>query len=264
MNFTDSHCHIDFPAFDNERRTILEQCCQNNINKIIVPAVSPSKWQSLLDITKNNTTNCQLYPCLGIHPWYLNNLHDNHLLQLEKMIFDNRQKIIAIGETGLDGVIALEQNNLAKQQAFFEFHIIMANQFNLPLIVHHRRTHPQIFQQLKSTKVNKRGVIHAFSGSYQQGKSYIDLGFKLGIGGTISYSRAEKTIKAVKRFPLESLVLETDASAMPLQGMQGKDNSPLMLSPIFEILVSLRSESKEEIAETIENNIEQIFKLKPL
>lgn len=259
--FTDSHCHIDFSEFDENREHLLAQCYSANITKIIVPAVSPFTWQSLLNIAQNNQSNCQLLPCLGIHPWYLNDLNNSHLSQLETAIAQNKQQLIAIGETGLDGVIAKEQNNLTQQQDFFEFHIQMANHYSLPLIVHHRRTHQEILQQLKATPVKNHGIIHAFSGSYQQGKAYIDLGFKLGIGGTITYPRAEKTIKAVKRFPIEALVLETDAPAMPLFGMQGQANSPLNLSVIFERLVEVRTESKEELAEAIEKNIEQVFHL---
>ena len=112
---------------------------------------------------------------------------------------------------------------------------------------------------LKKVNLTRAGIIHAFSGSYQQAKNYIDLGFKLGIGGTITYPRAEKTIKAIKRLPLDSLVLETDAPAMPLYGFQGQANSPLKLINVFESLVAIRQESAEAIAEQIEQNISQLF-----
>lgn len=258
-HFTDSHCHIDFSEFDENRQQLLSLCYAANIKKIIVPAVSPSTWQSLLNIAKNNQTPCQLLPCLGIHPWYLNGLTHDHLSQLDDAIASNRQQLIALGETGLDGVIAKEQDNLTLQQSFFEFHIQMANKYSLPLIVHHRRTHQEILQQLKSNPVEKNGIIHAFSGSYQQGKAYIDLGFKLGIGGTITYPRAEKTIKAVKRFPVDALVLETDAPAMPLFGMQGQANSPLNLSIIFDKLAEIRQAPKQQLSEAIESNINRLF-----
>ncbi|MDG1751356.1 MAG: TatD family hydrolase [Thalassotalea sp.] len=260
-HFTDSHCHIDFAEFDKNRNDLLEQCFSENITKIIIPAVSPSTWQNLLYLVKNNQSNCQLLPCLGIHPWYLDDLTNEHLAQLDETIAQNKQQLIAIGETGLDGVIAKAQNNLTKQQTFFEFHIHMANKYALPLIIHHRRTHQETLQQLKSVPVENAGIIHAFSGSYQQGKAYIDLGFKLGIGGTITYPRAEKTIKAVKRFPVDALVLETDAPAMPLFGMQGQVNSPLNIGTVFAHLAKIRDEPKQQLAEAIEENIKQVFRL---
>lgn len=259
--FTDSHCHIDFAEFDDVRIALLASCHLANITKIIVPAVSPTSWQTLLNVIETNHSDCQLFPCLGIHPWYLNDLNEAHLTLLESNIAKHRQQLIAVGETGLDGVIAKEQNNLAKQQTFFDFHIHMANKYALPLIIHHRRTHQETLQQLKATPVAKSGIIHAFSGSYQQGKAYIDLGFKLGIGGTITYPRAEKTIKAVKRFPAEALVLETDAPAMPLFGRQGQANSPLNLITVFESLAEIRNEPKQKLAEVIEDNVKQLFQL---
>lgn len=262
MKFTDSHCHLDFPELAAALPVLLQQCQQASIHQIIIPAVSPNNWQAILDLTsKYNSKTCQLLPCLGIHPWYLDNLTEQALALLVDKITIEQAKILAIGETGIDGVIAKEQNNLAKQQAFFQQHIELANQFNKPLIVHHRRSHQEVIQSLKNNPVNNGGVIHAFSGSFQQAKTYIDMGFKLGIGGTITYPRAEKTIKAVKRLPLSSLVLETDAPAMPLYGEQGKSNSPINLIKVFNCLAQIRAESPEEIAQALEQNISHCFQL---
>ena len=259
MKFTDSHCHLDFSAFDSDREKLLLQCAESNIANIIIPAVSPNTWHNIFEIISANTSTSKLYACLGIHPWYLNDLNTNHLQQLATEVHQNKDNIIAIGETGLDGVIATEQNNLLKQQEFFEFHLHLASSVNLPVIVHHRRTHNEIIQQLKQNIPSQGGIIHAFSGSYQQGKTYIDLGFKLGVGSTITYSRAKKTINAIKRFPLDALVLETDAPAMPINSQQGQRNTPLTLLTIFDVLTEIRTEKKENIAEVIENNIQQLF-----
>lgn len=259
MRFTDSHCHLDFSEFDQDRNAVLKTCVNNHILKIIIPSVSPDNWQDVLDLTQNNSSACLLYPALGIHPWYLDKLNNEHLSLLETTVSTYKDQLIAIGETGLDGVIAKEQNNLAKQQEFFEFHLHLANKFQLPVIVHHRRTHNEVLERLKQTHVKKAGVIHAFSGSYQQGKAYIDLGFKLGVGSTITYDRAKKTINAIKRFPLDALLLETDAPSMPIQGKQGERNTPITLNTVFNHLVAIKDEAKEEIAESIEKNIQQLF-----
>ena len=142
---------------------------------------------------------------------------------------------------------------------------------------------------LKRYQLAKAGIIHGFSGSYQQAKGYIDLGFKLGVGSTITYSRAKKTINTLKRLPLESLVLETDAPSMPLspevnskkvltsnedneqkkvevtansrgsEKINSPANSPVNLIRIFDVLTTIRPESPEEIANQLERNIEQVF-----
>jgi len=269
MKLTDTHCHLDFkeltPEQSNMPDTLLAQCMKQHIHQIIVPAISPDNWQNVLDLTHFNQelTNdkCKVFACLGIHPWFLDNLEQQHLALLAEKVSENRAAIIAIGETGLDAVIAKQQNNLNKQLEFFEFQLRLAKQQQLPVIVHHRGTHNETITLLKKVKVPRAGIVHAFSGSYQQACQYIDLGFKLGIGGTITYPRAKKTINAIKRLPLSSLVMETDAPAMPVNGFQGESNSPLRLINVFERLISLRDEAPEIIAETMEDNISALFKL---
>jgi TatD DNase family protein len=269
MKFTDSHCHLDFDNFNTELvcsvKPLLKQCAQKNIHQIIIPAISPNNWSSVLALANSHQKwefdDCKVFACLGIHPWFLNNLKQGHLDALAQKVTENKDRIIAIGEAGLDGVIAKQQNNISKQQLFFEYQLQLAQQHQLPIIVHHHRTHNETITLLKQVKIDRGGIIHAFSGSYQQACQYIDLGFKLGIGGTITYPRAEKTIKAIKRLPLSSLVLETDAPSMPLYGYQGEDNSPLHLLSVFEKLTEIRHECREEIAKTIENNISALFHL---
>jgi len=268
MKFTDSHCHLDFKEFSSNpnlsTESLLKQCAKSDIHQIIIPAITPKNWEAVLALANNrnnSTSDCKIFACLGIHPWFLTDLQQQHLDDLAHKVSKNKTAIIAIGEAGLDGVIAKQQNNLNQQKVFFEFQLYLAQQHQLPIIVHHRRSHNDIIALLKQAKVDRGGIIHAFSGSYQQACQYIDLGFKLGIGGTITYPRAEKTIKAIKRLPLSSLVLETDAPSMPLYGFQGESNSPLRLINIFEKLVELRHESPEEIAQEIEQNIATLFTL---
>ena len=269
MKFTDSHCHLDFAEFEQHLTTLLTNCVEQNIHRIIVPSIAPSNWQKVLLLTKKQPDKktllnqaqqpINLFAALGIHPWFLNNLNDHHLNQLSTQVKQHKQQIIAIGETGIDGKIAEQEDNLAKQLHFFDFQLTLAKQEKLPIIIHHRRSHQHILPLLKQYSLTKSGIIHAFSGSYQQAKQYIDLGYKLGIGGTITYPRAKKTINAIKRSPLSSLVLETDAPAMPLSGFQGEINSPLHIIEIFNTLVNIRSESAELIAEQLELNSETVF-----
>jgi len=269
MKFTDTHCHLDFDALTSTQKSaadsLLAECFKQHIQRIIVPAISPDNWSNVLALTKLNpklnNNSCKVYACLGIHPWFLDNLEQKDLALLAKKVTENRANIIAIGEMGLDAVIAKRQNNFNKQLEFFDYQLQLAKQQKLPAIVHHRGTHNETITLLKQIKHPQAGIIHAFSGSYQQACQYIDLGFKLGIGGTITYPRAKKTINAIKRLPLNSLVMETDAPAMPLYGFQGESNSPLRLINIFDALLSIRDEEPELIAETMENNISTLFKL---
>ncbi|TYK65990.1 TatD family deoxyribonuclease [Colwellia echini] len=283
MQFTDSHCHLDDVAFTAQLPQLLAQCQQLAINRIIVPAISPKNFDNVLTLAKTHHNKpINIYPCLGIHPWFLQGLTDIHLEQLTALIAKSKNNIIAIGEIGLDGAIAKNaeaygqtvEKSWQHQQHFFDYQLNIAKEQNLPVIVHHRQSHDKIMPFLKRYKLENAGIIHGFSGSYQQAMGYIDLGFKLGIGSTITYSRAKKTINAIKRLPLSSLVLETDAPSMPLsKEILNKDelssidgnktntpaNSPINIIKIFNVLAAIREEDSEQIADQLESNIEQIF-----
>lgn len=291
FTFTDTHCHLDFPEFSTIRDTLLNACHKQGIKRLIVPSVAPDNWQKVLDLCSgslltdaeqrikpsNSATQgsmsknsmppnsigqglisrraMKLLPALGIHPWYLQTLSDESLEQLDDIVKLNRLHIVAIGETGLDGTIAEQQDNLKKQQYFFDHQISLAQKYQLPMIIHHRKSHPITVQMLKAKPLAYGGIIHGFSGSYQQAKAYLDAGLLLGIGGTMTYERAKKTINTIKRLPLTSIVLETDAPAMPLQGHQGQPNSPLMAKVVFDALCLLRDEEPAQIALQLEENV---------
>jgi len=256
--FTDTHCHLDFDSLSGDLTSLLSQCEQLGITRIIVPSIGPQNWQKVLTLTQQKLP-IVIQACLGIHPWFLSEFNNNSLEQLGILAGENKANIIAIGEAGIDGKVAEEQDNMALQVEVFREQIQLANQLDKPLIVHHRRSHQDVYRELARVKCERGGVIHAFSGSYQQATNYIDLGFKLGIGGTITYPRAQKTLKAVSKLPLSSLVLETDAPSMPLFGQQGEDNSPINIPGIFTQLCSLRSESPDKIAEQLQANVSELF-----
>lgn len=259
MKFTDSHCHLDFSELTDHHTDILLACANKNIHQIIVPSISPDNWQQVLSLSKLHTQP-KTFACLGIHPWFLNDLTYNCLDELTVISTNNKNHIIAIGETGIDGKIAEEQGNLSKQIDFFEHQLILAKKLNKPVIIHHYKAHQHIIPLLKKHHISN-GVIHGFSGSFQQATNYIDLGFKLGIGGTITYPRAIKTIKTVSKLPLDSILLETDAPSMPLFGFQGEVNSPLKILDVFERLCEIRNDPPENIALAIESNIKKTFSI---
>jgi TatD DNase family protein len=287
MKFTDSHCHLDDTAFSEILPALLEQCLQVGVHRIIVPSIAPKNFDHVLNLSKNhqniNTAkSVSIFPCLGIHPWFLENLTEYHLKQLALKVEQHKSQIIAIGEIGLDGAIAknaaqygqTSEQNYNQQMYFFDYQLNLAQQHDLPVIIHHRQSHDKIIPFLKKFQLARTGIIHGFSGSYQQAKAYLDLGFKLGVGGTITYSRAKKTINTIKRLPLNSLVLETDAPSMPLSKevltslelstgvnthLPPPTNSPVNIKYVFAVLNQLRAESAEQIAHQLEENIEQLF-----
>ncbi|MFT6388683.1 MAG: TatD DNase family protein, partial [Cellvibrionaceae bacterium] len=194
-------------------------------------------------------------------PWRLNSLEGKvldsaQLTQLEYYL--SQEKCVAVGECGLDALI---ESGLDKQQAIFEQQIQIACKLELPLIIHVRKTHNETLKLLSHYRPKAGGVIHGFTGSVDLAQRYWSLGFYLGIGGSITYPRANKTRKTVKGMPLESLLLETDAPDMPLSGFQGEPNSPLRLPDIAHALAELRQDTFESICHVTTENSRQLFML---
>ena len=260
MRFTDSHCHLDFAPLIHHLPDLLLACRERGVQRIVVPGVSPDNWKQVLAL--NSTSQVTIYRAIGVHPWYLKGLDETTITCLEGLIENNANKLVAVGEIGIDGKIAEVQNNLTQQIQFFDRQLAIASKNKLPAIIHHRKSHPLIIERLKSLRFEQGGIIHAFSGSYQQAKHYIDRGFKLGIGGTITYERAEKTRRTVSKLPVDCIVLETDAPSMPIFSQKDPHNSPLNIPLIFNCLTKLRSETPEQLALELENNITTVLNLK--
>jgi TatD DNase family protein len=245
----DSHCHLDFSCFDHDRVEVLERCKKLTIETIVLPGTQANQWQKQIELCQIHS---QLRFALGLHPYFLNHFEPAHLVTLTKLLEQYQSKVLALGEIGLDTHIEVDWE---LQKQVFEQQLMMATERTLPVILHHRNSHNELIRILKTTKFNQGGIVHAFSGSLQEAQTYIDLGFKIGIGGGITYPRANKTRKTIAQLPLSCLVLETDAPDMPLMGKQGQRNSPEYLPEIFECLLALRKENKQEILQACSENV---------
>ncbi|MDF7667041.1 TatD family hydrolase [Orbaceae bacterium ESL0727] len=255
--FIDTHCHFDFPLFLNHLTDALQRVAQANIKGLIVPSVSSDRFDMVLSLAENHPA---IYAALGLHPIFQHIESDLHYLT-EKLSAQS-PKLVAIGEVGLDRYI-LDKPNLAidwqQQLYFFTQQLKLAKQFDLPLLLHSRHAHDALYHELRQANLPCRGVIHGFSGSYEQAMQFVKLGYYIGVGGVISYPRARKTRTTIAKLPLHCLLLETDAPDMPLNGQQGQPNRPENIAQIFTILTQLRSESAEQILQTITTNTLTLF-----
>ena len=249
----DTHCHLDLPELLPQIEHHLQQARALGVQAILVPAVEQKNWLPLLALQPQ----FQIEVALGIHPWWAAGAQREALVLLQQL--GTKPEVCAIGEIGLD--YALDEQTFSAQELLFSQQLAIAKALKKPVVLHHRKSMVQLLAELKRQQFTEGGILHAFSGSYQQGQAFIDLGFKLGIGGTISYERAEKTKKAVQRLPLEALVLETDAPAMPLAGFQGQVNTPSQLALVFQALVELRPEPAAELAAQLWQNSCQVLRL---
>jgi len=257
--FIDSHCHLNFDCFNVELDNLMENLKAVGINKLIIPGTDASRWSGIVELTKQYPA---LYFALGVHPHFLNNFKQEDLQILEEYLNTSLQKIeprcIALGEIGLDKLI---ETDMAIQEKVFLMQLVIAERLRLPVILHVVKTQSRILQLLKESKFSYGGVYHAFSGSEEIANEFIKLGFKLGIGGVITYPNANKTRNAVSKLPLTSIVLETDAPDMPIYQQSTSHNSPLNLKIIFESLCEIRKESSTVVAQQIYANTKGIFSI---
>lgn len=255
--FIDTHCHFDFPLFYDDDVASLQLAAAAGIERIIIPAVASRHFERVLTLTRSHSP---LYAALGLHPLYISQHTDTDLSLLDAYLRQQPEKLVAVGEIGLD--LYMREPQFERQCMMLEAQLKLAQRYDLPVILHSRRTHDRLAQLLRRIEVPRTGVVHGFAGSLAQAQVFIRLGYYIGVGGTITYSRANKTRQAIARLPLDRLLLETDAPDMPVSGYQGQPNRPERVTDIFQSLCQLRPEPAEELAAAIYQNSCRLFQLR--
>lgn len=241
MELFDSHCHLDVAEFDADRAAVLARARAAGVGQMVVPAVTAAGWPDLLALCRGEAG---LYPALGLHPIYLDSHRDADIDELRRRVATENP--VAIGEIGLDFFVkGLDRE---RQQWLFEQQLLIAEAFSLPVLLHVRKAHDPVLATLKRMKFAHGGIAHAFNGSAQQAQHYIDLGFKLGLGGMVTYERSTKIRALAATLPLESIVLETDAPDMSPVAHHGERNSPEYLPEVLQALAELRGVAAAELA----------------
>ncbi|WP_257293914.1 TatD family hydrolase [Endozoicomonas sp. YOMI1] len=264
LSLFDSHCHLNFSDFDNDRLQVLGQAKKAEVSHICIPATQQVEWLALINEPEllSQVSPVSIVTALGLHPWFICEHNLEHLNVLDKLLQQRPAGVVAIGETGLDFFdrdITLQTK--AKQLALFTGQVELAYLHQMPLIIHGRKSHDDILKVLRRFKPERAGIIHGFSGSEQQANEYLNLGFKLGFGGGITYPRARKTRHLAATLPIHSIVLETDAPDMPLNGYQGQRNEPARVKLVAECLAELRGVSLMEVAEATSHNCRTLFRI---
>ena len=267
MPWIDTHCHLDAAEFDADRDAVRQNAKTLGVETCVIPAVMASHFDEVRLLAHRHA---DAY-ALGIHPLYTQQAEDKDLATLDAHLHAHREdpRLVAVGEIGLDGFVP-EINTpeaFAKQTHFFEAQLQIAQRHQLPVILHVRRSADGLLKGLRQFPV-AGGIAHAFNGSLQQAKMFIEMGFKLGFGGAMTYDRATKLRALATELPLSALVLETDAPDIPPHWMyttaedrekgkaQGR-NSPAELPRIASVLAELRGISLEELAAATSANASQ-------
>ena len=254
--FIDTHCHLDAAEFDPDRAAIAAAALAAGVATIVAPAVERANFGAVAALCRDYA-GC--VPAFGIHPLYIDGASEEDLAALREILA--MKTAVAVGEIGLDFFVPGHDEQ--KQEYFFTEQLKIAQEFDLPVILHVRRAVDAILKQLRRLPV-RGGIAHAFNGSRQQAEEFIKLGFKLGFGGAMTYPRALRIRDLATTLPLEAIVLETDAPDIPPQWLERKRNQPTELPRIAAVLAELRDIPVEDIARVTTANAASVLPLQGL
>ena len=256
MRLVDTHTHLDFPDFDADRSEVLGQARRAGVKRMVVLGVYQDNWQRVWELVKSDP---QLYAAFGLHPVYLEQHRPEHLLALGDWLSRLRgdRQLCAVGEFGLDYYVA--ELDRERQQALFEAQLQLAVDFDLPALLHVRRSHADVIARLKRFKLARGGIVHAFAGSYEEAREYRRLGFRLGLGGAATWPQALRLRKVLPRLGLDGVVLETDSPDMAPAMYAGVRNSPVHLPQIAVALAEVMGVAPQVLAEASTRNACELF-----
>ncbi|WP_434569849.1 TatD family hydrolase [Pseudomonas sp. Z3-8] len=256
MELIDTHTHLDFPDFDADRSALLAESRALGVRQMVLLGVSRDNWQRVWDLVQSDP---DLHAALGLHPVYLDQHRGEDLQQLHDWLarLAGHRQLCAVGEIGLDYYI--ETLDRDRQQALFEAQLGLAVEFELPALIHVRRSHAAVIATLKRIRPARTGIIHAFAGSFEEAREYLRLGYKLGLGGAATWPQALRMHRVLPKLPLEAVVLETDSPDMAPAMFPGQRNSPAHLPAICAALAQIMGISPERLAEASTANARQLF-----
>ena len=250
----DTHCHLDAGEFAGGQGALSSAAAQAGVALIVIPAIAVFNFARVAELARQYP-NC-VY-ALGIHPLLTPKADDGDLDILQRAVeaaLDD-PRFVAIGEIGLDYFVPeLQQGALrAKQERFFADQLKLARQYDLPVLLHVRRSQDIVLKYLRRHPV-PGGIAHAFNGSFQQAERFIALGFKLGFGGAMTFPRALQIRRLASALPLEALVLETDAPDIAPAWLHPAPNTPQQIPRIGEVLAALRGIAPQAVAQATAAN----------
>ena len=247
--YIDTHCHV-LSEYYNNIEVIVKKCIENNVTKIIVSGCDMKSNKEVLELVNKYDI---IYGTLGFHPTELEDFKEEYFDFLIENI--NNKKIVGIGEIGLD--YHYENTDKEKQRRIFNKQLEIAEKFNRPVVIHSRDAIQETYDML--SKYNLKGSIHCFSGSLEMAKLFIRLGYKIGVGGIITFKNAKNIIKEIENIDLSYILLETDSPYLSPEPYRGSKNDPSNIPIIAEKLASLKNVSIAEVARVTTSSAEEEF-----
>jgi TatD DNase family protein len=255
MQLVDTHTHIYLPEFDADRDEAVKRAVQSGVVKLMMPNIDIESTFQMLSVENNYPGIC--YPMIGLHPTSVKEDYESQLDKLENLADSHR--FYAIGEVGID--LYWDQSRLKEQVLVFRKQVAFALKAELPVVIHSRNSFSEVFKALEEfTGSGLKGVFHAFTGSFQDAEKAMGLGFKLGIGGIVTFKNSGLD-KVVSQVGLENIILETDSPYLAPVPYRGKRNESSYLCIINNKVAEIFGLSKEEAASVTYGNSVQLFGL---
>jgi TatD DNase family protein len=255
----DSHAHIDLPEFNKDRDQVLARAIEQGVRAVVHVGLDAESSRRSLAMAKKYDG---VFVAVGFHPHEAARMKEGDLESLAELTRDSR--VVAIGEIGLDFY-----RNLSPRQSqleAFQKQLDLAVELSLPVVVHCRQAHKEVYDILKAwvkaaPADSKRGVIHCFSGDIEMARRYIDLGFYISLAGSVTYPSAGELVEVAREIPLDSLLLETDAPFLAPQAHRGKRNEPAYVALTAGKVAQVRQVSTEVVADGAARNTIELFRL---
>ncbi|MCB8959484.1 MAG: TatD family hydrolase [Ardenticatenales bacterium] len=253
----DTHCHLDFDRFDEDRDEVVARARAAGVNRIIVPAIDPSNFAKVIGLTEQYDG---VYAAIGVHPNATAGWEDGWLAQIRALAA--HEKVVAIGEIGLD--YYWDRSPKEVQHHAFSAQLALAAELDLPVIVHNRDSSDDVVRLLAESPLAGRerpGVLHSFSAPPATAEAVLALGFYLGFTGPLTFKKADDLRAIAAKVPLDRLLVETDAPFLAPQPYRGKRNEPAYVAEVAERLAAIHLKYTTEMAAITTANAERLFQL---
>lgn len=251
----DTHAHYDDEQFDADREELLSGMKAGGVGMIVDAAAAVASWDKILELTEKYPF---LYGSVGVHPDEVGDLNEENFARMSELA--DRKKIVAIGEIGLDYYWDKEPEIQAKQRYWFVRQLALAQQADLPVIIHSRDAAEDTMQIMeKAYEDGIKGVIHCYSYSPEMAQEYVKMGYFIGVGGVVTFKNAKKLVKTVEIIPLSSIVLETDCPYMAPEPHRGTRNDSRNIPYVIAKIAEIKGVSVEEVEQTTRENAFALF-----
>lgn len=245
----DTHAHYDDKAFDNDRETLIETLFNNGVCCVVNQGTDIKTSKQSIELAEKYN---KIYAAVGFHPECLDENSINNLEVIKTLA--QHKKVVAIGEIGLDYYYDIPKD---LQKAVFAKQLELANEINLPVVIHDREAHGDTLEYLQ--KYKPKGIVHCFSGSVETAKEILKLGMYIGMGGVVTFKNARKTVEVIENIPLNRLVLETDAPYLSPVPFRGKRCDSAMIKYTAMRIAEIKNITAEEVLTVTKQNAETVY-----